>query len=431
MIFELTTSILAGGLAGFSYLQQQGWGGNDHQKIVNIAKNCGLVNKEGKEIRIHRRTKLKNGMEYVYQLPQGLSEKQFQEKKHNFEDGLNIKKTLIEFDWRDLKQIDWKGGIKKQFKELISKKRIKKALDISFDGMLKFKVYDHDLPEEFFFSEELLKKISGWNVLIGTIRDQLIKHDFDEIYNMVIAGSPGYGKTVLLKNIITTLILKQPDNVTFTLVDLKGGLAFNRFSKLKQTEVLATNPEEALEALESVNERMERTIEYLRQKDFEDVKEAGIKDRHFVIIDEAADLSEEKDALEYIKKICAKGRGAGYRVLYCTQYPINESIPTTVRQNCDARISFKLQTAIASNAALDEPGAEDLPFIRGRAIYKSPHGKTIVQTPLIKNSFIKEAIQPHINIRPRQERVETSEKGNRKGAKGGTDTLIIEETRLS
>ncbi|HZH59909.1 MAG TPA: hypothetical protein VEY70_10095 [Metabacillus sp.] len=98
MIFELTTSMLAGGLVGFSYYKKNGGASKDHEKIVRIARNCGLVNKEGKEIRIFRRSKKSNYTEYVYQMPQGLSEQQFLDKINNFQDGLNIKKILYIYE---------------------------------------------------------------------------------------------------------------------------------------------------------------------------------------------------------------------------------------------------------------------------------------------------------------------------------------------
>ena len=121
-----------------------------------------------------------------------------------------------------------------------------------------------------------------------------------------------------------------------------------------------------------------------------------------------------------------RGRGAGYRLIFCTQYPTNETLPSQVRQNCDGRVCFKLQTNTASRAVLDEDGAEDLPFVRGRSVYKSPHGKIIVQTPLIENKDINTFISPHINLRPRKEK--NNAKSSTEGTKTRKHTVIFEET---
>jgi len=69
---------------------------------------------------------------------------------------------------------------------------------------------------------------------------------------------------------------------------------------------------------------------------------------------------------------------------------------------------------------LDDSGAESLPLIKGRAIYRTDR-TTIVQTPYIENPYIDEAIRPYIIIRPRKEEYA-------KPRKGRADTLIIEET---
>ncbi|WP_339145469.1 MULTISPECIES: FtsK/SpoIIIE domain-containing protein [unclassified Sutcliffiella] len=432
MIFELTSSLVAGTLAGYAHYKKANGGTDDHQKIVKIARNCGLVNAEGKEIRIYRRTKKQSHTEFVYQMPQGLSSKQFVQKLDNFQDGLNIKKSMPDISLKDFKLINWNKNVLNQIRViLIQTRKVRKEVEISFDGMLVFKIYDKPLTDQFLYDEELLKLCKGWKVPIGLSKTgELIFNDFDEIYNLIVAGSPGYGKSVMLKNIITTLVANKTKDVKLCLVDLKGGLSFNRFKILEQVETVAKNPKEALEALRDVQDRMNNTIEYLLQHGYEDVKEAGIKERHFTIIDEAADLFDEKDAVEIVKDISRRGRGAGFRLVYCTQYATNEVLPSQVRQNCDARLCFKLQTGTASRAVLDEEGAESLPLIRGRAIYRTVE-KQIVQTPFISNSFIDETIKPNITFKARGERKEVNEEGNRTSTERRSHTLLIEETELS
>jgi S-DNA-T family DNA segregation ATPase FtsK/SpoIIIE len=429
VLVEIISSAAMGGLLGYTYIYQNGLGGNDTKKIENIAKNCGLVAKDGKMIRVHRRTRKNNYTEYVFQMPQGLSSKDFQSKIDHFQDGLNIKRSVLDLSFSDLKTLNWKGNIVQEIKKLLEKKRkLKKEVEIDFDGMLIFRVFDHPLPEIFPYDDTLFKRLKGWEVPIGINNvGDLIKHDFDKLAHIIIAGATDFGKSNMLKVIITTLIHRKPDDVTFTLIDLKGGLSFSRFKNVKQVEIVAKNPEEALQALERVQERLNQTMEYLESQGFEDVKEAGMKARHFVVIDEAADIAEDEKCQSVLKDIARRGRAAGYRLLYATQYPTKETVSSQVKRNCIARLCFVLDTDIASRAVLDESGAEKLPLIQGRAIYKA-HGKKVVQTPYIKNSFIEETIQPHINIRPRKESEMGNAKSNREGTQGGKYTPIFEET---
>jgi S-DNA-T family DNA segregation ATPase FtsK/SpoIIIE len=67
-----------------------------------------------------------------------------------------------------------------------------------------------------------------------------------------------------------------------------------------------------------------------------------------------------------------------------------------VKQNSDARLSFRLPTSTASGVILDETGAEDLPYkVEGRGIYKTD-GKALIQVPYLSNEQIDKLIQPFI-----------------------------------
>ncbi|MGQ7114627.1 FtsK/SpoIIIE domain-containing protein, partial [Escherichia sp. TWPC-MK] len=55
----------------------------------------------------------------------------------------------------------------------------------------------------------------------------MIYHDFEKTPHMCVSGMTRFGKTVFLKNIMTSLILQQPDYVKLYVIDLKEGLEFS------------------------------------------------------------------------------------------------------------------------------------------------------------------------------------------------------------
>ncbi|MGQ4666544.1 FtsK/SpoIIIE domain-containing protein [Metabacillus halosaccharovorans] len=455
MIFELITTMFAGGLVGFSYYKMNGGPSNDHEKIVRIARNCGLVNKEGKELRIFRKSKKKNYTEYVYQMPQGLSVSQFQAKIENFNDGLNIKKTIPDIYLSDFKEVNLKGDILKQIKVILKKKkRLKKEVEIKYDGMLRFKVFDEELTDVFIYDDELLNKVKGWKIPVGLNRsDELILHDFEIYPHLALGGATRYGKSNFINSLIVTLIRNNPDHVKLHLIDLKGGVELCDYEKLKQTVSIAYEPEEALITLEKAYHEMRVVQENLRKMGKKKVQDANIKTRHFIIIDEVGELNPDEavdkkdirkdgemihksektikeECQQYMSKIARLGAGLGFRQILATQYPTGDVIPRQCKQNSDAKLSFKVRNATASNVVLDEPGAEQLPRIKGRAIYLTDQ-KHVVQTPFIKDEEIKKTIQPHINIRPRKERVESSAEISQEETERRKYTPVIEETELS
>ncbi|RYI24988.1 cell division protein FtsK [Bacillus infantis] len=428
MIVEVLTSFLAAGILGSSFIYQQGGGGNDHKKIETIAANSGLISKDKKSIRIHRRTKQKGYTEYVYQMPQGLSEKDFKDKLHRFQDGLNIKRTVLDITMDDIKGLKLNKTLPEQIQDLLKKKReLKKEVEISFDGMLIFRVYDEPLTTEWFFNEKLAKKCKGWNVPVGLSRKGLIFHDFEKKSHIIVAGTTDFGKSNWVNCTINTLLYTHPEDVSFTLIDLKGGLEFNRYRHLKQVKAYASNVEEAQEALTLAVEEMDRVTEHLLEKGYSNVKEAGFKGRHFIVIDEAADMADDAKCQELLKDIARKGRASGLRLIYTTQYPTAETISSQVKRNCIGRLCFVLDTSTASNVVLDQSGAENLPLIQGRALYKDV--KLIeVQAPYITSDEINKFIKPHINIRPRRD---SNEETGTEGKPGGKHSLVIKETPLS
>jgi DNA segregation ATPase FtsK/SpoIIIE, S-DNA-T family len=431
MLFEVVTTTLLGGLAGFSYLKKSGLS-NDAEKIQKICLNCGLTVREGEElktIQLFRKNKHDWGTEYVYRIPLGLSFQDFEKKINNLRDGLNNKKTY--FDLKDILQIDLSSNIIRQIKDIIqNRKHMQKDIELEYDGMLHVKVLTNPLPVNFPFTKDLLGQCIDWEVPLGQSRYGMLHHDMERGH-ITLAGATRKGKTVFLKLLITSLINQQPDNTKLTLIDLKGGLAFSRFKNAKQVLEVAADLDSALKALQKVREEMEETKGWFDKNGYEDIKEAGIDFRHFIIVDEAAQISpqiitgkEEREKArqceEALSEIARIGAGLGYRLIYCSQYPTADVMNKQIKQNCDTVITYKLRDAIASRVVLDESGAESLP-LPGRAIYKTPDGMQIVQTPFINNDQIESLIKPHIVLKPRKE--DENEHRERKTNRSNSFTL--------
>lgn len=421
MFIEIASSMVAGSILGATYLKKSG-STNETSKIQMIANNCGLISRDGSTIHLQRKKKHEWGSEYAYRIPLGLSENDFQSKKGAFEDGLNTQRT-VEFSFSDLKELNLKRNLIKQMRWLTTKRAKKKEVEISYDGLLKIRVYNEPLTDVLPCSQEILDNCKGWQVPVGETRKGFVTHDFDKIAHMIVAGTTDFGKSNWLNSTIATLVCNKPDDVSFTLIDLKGGLSFARYANTKQCDAVAEDTKQALEALKKVQEKMTETMQRLKKSGHQDVKNAKYQKRHFVIIDEAADAAGDKDIQAAFADIARRGRAIGVRLIYATQYPTAETIQSQVKRNCLGRMCFRIDTGIASRVVLDEEGAESLPMLPGRCIYKS-HGKSIAQTPKIEDSFIDEIIKPHI-------RRDDHDSSHTARDAGGSDTLDIRPTRLS
>jgi DNA segregation ATPase FtsK/SpoIIIE, S-DNA-T family len=441
MMIELSTSLIAGGVFGLSHYFKNSGGSNEHKKIQIIARNCGLVSRDGKEIRIHRKDmKNKKFNEYVYQIPQGMSSKQFQEKIDHFQDGLNIKKSTLDISLSDLKNLKLRKDILKQIEKLLEKKlHLRKEVEISYDGMLKIRVYNEPLTSNYTFEEAMKSNLVNWQIPIGIDRSgNLIKHCFEEIPHMAIGGATRYGKSNFINSMIVSLIKTHGENVKLYLIDLKGGIELCDYENINQTVKIAYEPEEALEVLEKAYNSMIETQKKIRKLGKKKIQDTNIKERHFVIIDEVGELNpheaitkEEKEiklaCQSAMSKISRLGAGAGFRQILATQYGTGDIIPRQCKQNSDAKLCFRVRNATASTVVLDEGGAEKLPLIKGRAIYQTDQ-RFIVQTPRINDDQINEVIK--VNFKARKE-TPKNEQRDIKAATPRGNMLIVEETRLS
>jgi DNA segregation ATPase FtsK/SpoIIIE, S-DNA-T family len=391
-------------VGGVGMVACRGW--SDKRKLAHIFETNNLLiklkrngNESVQRMKLKRKTRHTWGTEYAYKIPLGMSFEQIEAKYNAIQDGLNNKR-----------------------------KGVQKEIEMDYDGMLRIKVFDQPLPEEVPYDMSILNSGHDWKVPFGVTREKTIYHDFDKIPHIIVAGTTRYGKTVFLKGLITHLAFKQPKHTDMTLIDLKGGLAFNRFKTLCTTDSMASNPSEALSVLTKIENLINERQKEFSEQGFEDIKEADIPKRHFIIIDEAAELSSaghtgtEKKVRQECERIMAHiariGGGLGFRLVFCTQYPTADTLPRQIKQNCDARLCFRLQTQKASEVVLEQSGAEDLPYIKGRAIYKTDR-LTTLQVPYIKNDFIETMLTPLRREEEQHEQLAEIETERR------TDTLVI------
>jgi len=349
--------LVGSGIAAFTIYAAAKWKKTDKEKIQHIFKNVGYTVKDREPV-IFKTYKTKKYTLYSYHVPFGLVT---DEKLDVIEQTLN-KPTKITFQ----------------------------------NTKLHIKVYNQKLSTEIPYDWTLT---DGWTVPIGYDQEQLILHNFDEVPHMTEAGMTRNGKSVLLKLIMAHLINNHPDDVEFYILDLKEKLEFGPYENLQQVTTVAGNVFEAKSALSRVVNHMKEDMYYFREKGHNNILKTNISKRKFIIVDEGAELvppsyleKEDKEPYEYcqraLSEIARIGGGIGYRLIFATQYPTADTLPREIKQNADAKISFRLPTEVASRVAIDEQGAEQLTN-PGRAIYRQ-QDKHLLQVPYIDDDDIKE-----------------------------------------
>ncbi|WP_059013318.1 FtsK/SpoIIIE domain-containing protein [Streptomyces specialis] len=208
----------------------------------------------------------------------------------------------------------------------------------------------------------------------------------------LIAGTTGSGKSELLQTIVASLaVANTPENMTFVLVDYKGGSAFKDCVQLPHTVGMVTDldnhlVERALASLGAELTRREHILAEVGAKDIEDYQDLMRRSpgrlvampRLLIVIDEFASMVRElPDFVKGLVNIAQRGRSLGIHLLLATQRPSGVVSPE-IRANTNLRIALRVTDASESSDVIDAP---DAGFIAkstpGRAYVRLGHASLV------------------------------------------------------
>lgn len=178
-----------------------------------------------------------------------------------------------------------------------------------------------------------------------------------------------------------------------TVIDLKGGLEFAAFERFGAR--VAADVDEAVEVLRELNSELGKRMDLLRAFNVESVARlpeyVGL-DRHVLIVDEVADLSEIKGMTEhnktvaegrfYLTRLGRLARSVGMHCIVATQRPTVDVLDAQLRDNLPARVAFHIKSDQGSIAILGDGQATELPTsVRGRALWDWGTERMEIQVP--------------------------------------------------
>ena len=170
---------------------------------------------------------------------------------------------------------------------------LNKPVRIQYDNYkLNIRVFHQEIPKKWEWSTNLIQA-GKWLVPIGQSLEQLMYHDFDQTPHMTLGGLTRMGKTVFLKNVMTSLITAQAEYTHLFIIDLKGGLEFGPYQNVKQVESIAEKPMEAFQVLSIILKKWKKNA-FMKEHHYTNVVETNIRERYFIIVDEGAELCPDK-----------------------------------------------------------------------------------------------------------------------------------------
>jgi len=232
--------------------------------------------------------------------------------------------------------------------------------------------------------------------------------DLSKIPNLIIAGTTGSGKSVLLHSVIISAIVS---GAKVYISDPKM-VEFDRYRGAQGVESVSSSYDEACEVIESLTEIMNKRFAILKKKGSRSAQDLFLKtgsklvmEPICLVIDEWADLVlQNKDIQKKLCILAQKGRAAGISVILSTQRPSSSVISGLIKANFPGRVGLRVASLIDSRVILDQSGAEKISdvgmglFLDGKSgepiLFRAPNIVDIdyVMTSLNLRKSIKKTI---------------------------------------
>jgi S-DNA-T family DNA segregation ATPase FtsK/SpoIIIE len=210
---------------------------------------------------------------------------------------------------------------------------------------------------------------NDWSLPVGLGKDisgRAVFFDLAEMPHLLVAGTTGAGKSVMLNGLLTSLLLTtDPRQVKMVLVDPKR-VELSQFARVPHLITpVVTDVKKAANALSWAVSEMERRYVVLERFGVRSLE--GYNDRSekpvpyvVIVIDELADLMMTAAAKveDAVIRLAQKARAVGIHLVVATQRPSVDVITGMIKANVPSRIAFAVSSQIDSRVILDAPGAE-------------------------------------------------------------------------
>jgi DNA segregation ATPase FtsK/SpoIIIE, S-DNA-T family len=253
------------------------------------------------------------------------------------------------------------------------------------------------------------KKVAKFKIPLFLGKDsegRPLVHDLADMPHLLIAGTTGTGKSVCLNTIILSILMtRRPDEIKMIMLDPKGGVEMEVYSKIPHLmHPIVTDMKKSEAILAWAVDKMEERYDLLRRarvrniagynelkadeilrrvnpQDDEERKQVPLHMPYIVIvIDEMADLmlQMKKEVEGHIIRLAQKSRAAGIHLVVATQKPTVDVITGLIKSNLPSRICFKVTNKSDSRVVLDAMGADKL-LGKGDMLFLPPGSSDLIR----------------------------------------------------
>lgn len=220
--------------------------------------------------------------------------------------------------------------------------------------------------------------------------------DLSRMPHVLIAGTTGSGKSVMINSFIASLLFRTtPNEVKLLLIDPKRVelTGYNGIPHLLTPVIVEVD--KILSALKWAMAEMDRRYKLFAEVGVRNIagynELSGFQALPYIVIfiDELADLMSYApvEVEDTIARLAQMARATGIHLVVSTQRPSVDVITGLIKANIPCRIAFNVSSMIDSRVILDTPGAEKL-LGRGDMLYVPPDQ---AKPTRIQGTYVSEA----------------------------------------
>lgn len=366
IIFPISTALVVEGI----FLDQI----FKESKYTKLFRLCGIENKDKKVPIVIKETRKEDITTLVLHLPEGLSQRHFEQKKMELEQFFNAR------------------------------------LEFSFNKKLIIKLIKMNLKSSYSYMFQECK--NPLEVYCGESYDGKFYLDIEKCPHAIVAGETNSGKSSLLRNMILSLILNK-HKIDLHLIDFQA-VELGIFENCKKVKSYGMTPEDFDSLMDELAEENEKRLKLFRSvKNNVYVQNLRTWNERFpgrylpykvVVIDEFSRLSEKEyeDVLIKFRNRVAMDRKVGIHYIASMQRPDVKCISGSIKANMPTRIAFKTVTGTDSEVILDVEGAERIKE-QGRCLVKYCGDIKEMQALYLDNEDVRPILKKYRKYKSQEE----------------------------
>lgn len=307
--------------------------------------------------------------------------------------------TVIHYDLVDIKQLTQVEKKVKFLSAYLHKDILYRKSNISHFALAvpneESRIVDfYDKEYNFIFNKKFSKPR---NIFAGVDENNIPQViNLDELPHILVSGTTGSGKSVVLNNIICSLLRNSdPQNKPkFSMIDTKRvELCLYKEIDEDLCKVVCDIPS-AIELLEDICCKID--ARYIIMENTHEKIISEVFPREIVIIEELGDLmmGSKGKVEDFIVKIARLGRACGIHLIISTQRPTVKVVTGEIKANIGCRFALQTTSAVDSRNILGKNGAELLKG-KGDCLLKLPNKSDEIhlQCPYITDEDIVKCIK--------------------------------------